>query len=324
MLYRTELSIPLSPINLSHNSKSMTIGSCFSHHIGQRLQKYKFKCISNPFGTVFNPISISHLLSRAIDKQYIEDDELLMSQGVWVHPDFHFSLCHTDKQTTCQNINECIRSVHESIQEIDFLFVTLGTSIAYRIIENDRIVANCHKLPSGNFEKIETTSEDGFKAMKEAMEQLNKINPHVKIVMTISPVRHIRDGIIENSFSKARLHGMIEGLMAQNEMILYFPAYEWLMDDLRDYRYYDTDMIHPNEMAIAYIWHKFGEHFFDKDTSDLYKKIDAILKAVQHRPFNPTSEEHTAFKNHQLQAIQSLKKDHPYLDFEEEERFFKL
>lgn len=324
MLHRTELSIPLSPITLCHYSKSMTIGSCFSHHIGQRLQKYKFKCISNPFGTVFNPISISYLLSRAIDKQYIEDSELLMSQGVWVHPDFHSSLCHTDKQTTRQNINECIRSVHESIQDIDFLFVTLGTSIAYRHIENDRIVANCHKLPPDNFEKIETTTEDGFKAMKEAIEQLNKKNPHVKIIMTVSPVRHIRDGIIENSFSKARLHGMIEKLIAQSEMILYFPAYEWLMDDLRDYRYYDADMIHPNVVAIDYIWQKFGERFFNKESSDLNKKIDSILKAVQHRPFNPTSKEHATFKKHQLQDIETLKIYHPYLDFGEEERFLKL
>lgn len=323
MIFRTELSIPASQNLIDHTQSLLTIGSCFSQHIGHRLQKYKFKCISNPFGTVFNPISIAKLLHRAKEKKYATEDELMLSHGVWVHPDFHSSLCDSDKHHTLSNINNSIKTVHEVLLEIKFLFVTLGTSVGYRLLKNNAIVANCHKLPASDFEKINISVEEGYKALKDIMNQFYKINPELHIVLTISPVRHIKDGIIENSFNKGRLHAIVEKLLGDGGNISYFPAYEWLMDDLRDYRFYDEDLIHPNEVAIEYIWQKFGKHFFDYNTAELCKKVDHIIKASQHRPFNPLTEEHIKFKNNQLESIQLLTQEHPYLDFTEEKNIIE-
>lgn len=318
MTFRTELSIPISLFHLSHDHQVMTIGSCFSQHIGQRLQKYKFKCISNPFGTVFNPISIASLLARATQCKLIEAEELLNSQGIWVHQDFHSSLCDSDKQKTVGQINEAIKGAHTWLKSCHFLFITLGTSIAYKSNRNQQVVANCHKLPSRDFEKYNISTEEGADALKMIFEELASINNKIQFVLTVSPVRHIKDGIVENSFSKSRLHGMIENVISNCKQASYFPAYEWVMDDLRDYRYYEKDMIHPDDVAVSYIWQKFEHRYFDQKTKDLCSKIDSIQKAVQHRPFNPSSEDHKKFLLSQIELIHSLQAAYPFLDFGEE------
>lgn len=323
MVFRTEISTPPSLHMMDHTQIAMTIGSCFSQHIGQRLQKYKFKCISNPFGTVYNPVSIANLISRSISQQYVDSSSLESSQGIWVHPDFHSSLCSTDKMKTMTKINETIQAVGQWLKNADFLFITFGTSLAYIKKADGSIVANCHKIPSNQFEKIVISIDAGTAALRDAIDQLLKFNADLKIILTISPVRHLRDGAVENSFSKARLHGIVESLARDyKNNLAYFPAYEWMMDDLRDYRYYDADMIHPNEVAVEYIWQKFVEHMFDPQTSSLCKNIDAILRAAKHKPFNHGSSEHNNFVSQQMMAILELQKAYPYLDFSDEIKYF--
>ena len=289
MILRTELSIPPSANKMEHLDEIMTFGSCFSHHIGHRLQKYKFKCICNPFGTVFNPISISRLIRYVCLNHQVDTTSLLKSQGLWVHPDFHSMLSHSDQKTAAENINNKIANIHSQLKTLKHLFITLGTSWAYKQKSNDQIVTNCHKIAASSFIKVNIGIDEGFQALSDAFETLRKINPNLLIIITVSPVRHIKDGIVENSLSKARLHAISEKLLTKFENVTYFPAYEWMIDDLRDYRYYEADMIHPNPIAIDYIWGKFADYYFTENIKQLNKKIDSILQAAQHKPFNPSS-----------------------------------
>lgn len=324
MIFRTELSISPSNYHIQHTDEIITVGSCFSQHIGHRLQKYKFKCISNPFGTVFNPVSISRVIQMACTNEKVQSASLAKTHGIWVHPDFHSTLSHWDQKIAVKNINDTISSIHIAIKSAKYLFITLGTSWAYRQKSNDQIVANCHKMEASSFLKVNIDIEEGYKALFTSFQTLMKINPEISIILTISPVRHIKDGIVENSISKARLHGMAEKLMSYFDNISYFPAYEWMIDDLRDYRFYDADMIHPNEVAVDYIWNKFADHYFCADVKLLNKKIEVIALALQHRPSQPTSPEHLTFCKKQLENINELIQKHPHLDFNEERRMFSI
>ncbi|MBK8518309.1 MAG: GSCFA domain-containing protein [Saprospiraceae bacterium] len=318
MTFRTELSITKSANKLHYDDDIMTLGSCFSQHIGDRLQKYKFKCISNPFGTVFNPVSIANLIHIVCSDIVVTNEELEKSQGMWVHRDFHSSLSDIAIDVACDKINSKIKEVRNHLSTIKYLFVTLGTSIAYCHNTDDHIVANCHKLPLSNFRKTNIDVNAGSDALLSAINMLTARNPQIHIILTVSPVRHIRDGLIENSFSKSRLLGMTEMLIKNSTHISYFPSYEWMMDDLRDYRYYDPDMIHPNSVAIDYIWSKFEHHYFTDHVKQLINKIDSIILAAAHRPLSPSSDEHIRFCKNQLNEIQKLQGEYPYLNFDEE------
>jgi len=318
MTFRTVLNLPPTDIKVSHQDSILLLGSCFSQNIGERLQKYKFNCISNPFGTIFNPISIAKLINYVCNKQYIKAEELILSQGIFVHPDFHSMLSDVDASLAMEKINHAIQTTHHNIKKCTHLFFTLGTAIAYKMNTTDQIVANCHKIPSTSFEKIEISIEEGKIAMKEMISQIREVNPNVHIIFTVSPVRHIKDGIIENTKSKARLLCMIDEITKNDASVSYFPAYDVMMDDLRDYRFYEADMIHPNEVAIDYIWEKFSGHYFSKETIELNNQINRILLASQHRPFNPKSNQHKTFIRQTLSEIEAIKKVNSNLNFDDE------
>ncbi len=318
MHFRTELNIPPAAQKINHNDTVLLIGSCFSQNIGERLQKYKFKCISNPFGTVFNPISISKLIRYAGDKQVFSKETLQNSQGVWVHPDFHSVLSDVDKDTALAKINQAIEDVSKLLSEVKFLFITLGTVTAYRQISDGSIVANCHKIHPAAFTKETIQPEDGYFTLSTALNHLKKIHPQINIITTVSPVRHIKDGFIGNARSKACLLRIVEMLEGDDTGITYFPAYEWVMDDLRDYRFYGADLIHPNELAIDYIWEKFGAHYFSSDTTHLVEKIDRIIQSCSHRPFNVRSDQHQQFICEVRSQIHQIQTSHHPLNFDRE------
>jgi len=318
MNFRTELCIPPAGQKINHNDIILLLGSCFSQNIGERLQKYKFKCISNPFGTVFNPVSISKLIQYACDKKTFGTDSLQNAQGVWVHPDFHSSFGDIEKDKVLQDINKTILTVHNLLVESTFLFITLGTVTAYKQISDQTIVSNCHKIHPSAFSKISIKTEEGYNALSEAIDFLIDLNPDIHIVFTVSPVRHIKDGIIENSRSKATLIKIVEMLEENYKQITYFPAYEWMMDDLRDYRFYGSDLVHPNEQAIDYIWDKFRNHYFSAETSALTDVISKILQSCSHKPFNFSSEPHQKFIRELILQIQQIQKLHPQLNFDKE------
>jgi hypothetical protein len=313
--FRTELSAIPYDQKISHQSHILTIGSCFAQNIGMRLQNYKFNCLANPFGTIFHPIAMSHAISRAMNRAYIEASSLVHSQGVWVHPDFHSSLGHIEAEQACIQINHSLDLVHSSIKQTHFLFITFGTMIGYEWKENNRIVANCHKIPANHFTKIETNIEECRDILLTIFAQCIDLNPDLQIVLTVSPVRHIKDGIIENSRSKAKLLVLCDELVKNQKNVSYFPAYEWMVDDLRDYRFYEKDLIHPNEPAIDYIWEKFEEVYFEPGTKHLVQKIEKINKALQHKPFNENTAEHQLFLSKIQDDINALKGDYPWIQF---------
>lgn len=317
MLFRTELILPPSEFKIKHNQLIVLLGSCFSQNIGDRLQKYKFKSISNPFGTIFHPVAISKLIDYICENRSVREDEMHLSQGIFVHPDFHSSLGNTNIQYAKDLINETVTSLHHQIQKCEYLFITLGTSIGYRLKTSGELVANCHKLHEDLFTKEVVPTQESLNYLSKSLATLSGINNTIKVIFTVSPVRHIKDGIIENARSKARLLNLVEQLLESNPNVSYFPAFEFMMDDLRDYRYYGADLIHPNEQAIDYIWGKFEEHYFDKETSVLNKKIEKINKAISHRPFNPESEEHQSFLRNIMSEKILLQNEYDWLDFNE-------
>jgi len=303
MHFRTELKVDKSPITITHHTPILFLGSCFSQNMGLNLQKYKFNCSINPFGTIFNPNSIAYLLKRAVECHYEEEKSLFLSQGLWVHPNYHSQLSHASKKEALNLINSQIEFTHHYLKQCKVIFLTLGTSIAYQLNESSSVVANCHKIPSNNFEKVELKISEMLGDLQTALLSLWEINPEIAVVFTVSPVRHIKDGIVENSFSKAKLHVVIDEMKSFDNKISYFPSYEWIMDDLRDYRFYEDDLIHISPFAIKYIWEKFVCYYFDAKTNEIIQELQKIFSDENHRPFHKSSEEHTSFLN----ALESKK-----------------
>ena len=315
MLFRTELSLPASSFTIHHRHRIVLLGSCFSQNVGARLQIYKFNCFLNPFGTIFHPIPIARLMNYIYSNHQVESHMLVQSQGLYVHPDFHSSLSSPDPSIAAERINQAINEMHLELPKLDYVFITLGTSIGYTYLKSGEVVANCHKIPAASFTKIDSEVDIMVNRLHQACDQWQQFNRDIRFIFTVSPVRHIKDGIVENMLSKAKLLLTVEKLSHLLPNASYFPAYEWMMDDLRDYRYYEKDLIHPNEQAIDYIWEKFSEHYFDKKTQALNMKIDEIHKALNHRAFNPDSEAHRQFLNHIEKEILTLQSQYPWLVF---------
>ncbi len=313
MTFRTELTIDKSPISINHHSPILLLGSCFSQNIGLKLQKYKFNCSINPFGTIFNPISLAYLINRSVNCIYEDEDSLVLSNGLWVHPNYHSQLSHVSKTEALNLINQKIETTHNYLKNCKILFLTLGTSIVYRWKESKNIVANCHKIPLIHFEKVDLTVAQMVLIVQDVLKALLQFNPGINVVFTVSPVRHIKDGIVANSFSKAKLHVLIDELKNLGSNLSYFPAYEWVFDDLRDYRFYGDDLIHPNEFAVNYIWRKFLMYYFGADTQKIIQELEKIWNDENHRPFNENSDEHQSF----IKALESkkalFKEKYPYI-----------
>ncbi|MBC7884788.1 MAG: GSCFA domain-containing protein [Saprospiraceae bacterium] len=318
MEFRTELNIPISDFKIGYNDPILMLGSCFSQHIGERLQYYKFKCNVNPFGTIFNPVSIAKLITYVSNCTSVLPDELILSHGIYVHPDFHSVLSDENEEMALIKINSAIAETNTFMKQARFVFLTPGTSVAYKSNKTGAVVANCHKLPASNFTKINIGIQEGVNVLIQLINDIHKINPDIKIIFTVSPVRHTKEGLIQNARSKARLINMVELIQSEYNEIAYFPSFEWMMDDLRDYRYYDADLIHPNETAINYIWEKFCTHYFSDETNVLLKEIKKIKLAVGHKPFSKNSNDFKEFCTTNLNEIHSLKSRYPNLDFDHE------
>ncbi|MBK9735459.1 MAG: GSCFA domain-containing protein [Saprospiraceae bacterium] len=318
MDFRTILNIGPSDNKIDHGCKFLLIGSCFSQNIGLRLKHNKFDCLVNPFGTIFNPVSIAKVITRACKNDKINLNDLIVSQDIYVHSEYHSQLSDVNPEVTSYKINEAIGQTYEYLSDTNIIFITLGTSTAYRSLLTGEIVANCHKIPAASFKKVDISIEESFYILKEMISEVKLLNPKIRVIFTISPVRHTKDGIIQNSRSKAKLVETICRLQDSDESIEYFPAFEWMMDDLRDYRFYEKDLIHPNEIAIDYLWEKFCHHFFDPETIIINKKIENLMHSIHHRPLNPASENHRAFINQLIHEIENLKLLHSFIHFDEE------
>lgn len=308
--FRTEFHPRPSNVQLGFQDQLLTIGSCFSENIGGRLQGSKFPVLANPFGTVYNPISIFKLL----DTEALDDSKFVEVGGQWYHLDFHSQFTGRDKKTLETVLQFRIKEFAEFLDRAKTVFVTLGTAYVYEWLENGEVVANCHKIPQKQFSKRLLTLEEMKEAFGRLRKNLTKVNPELKFVFTVSPVRHIKDGIAENQLSKSLLRVLCHEL-SQKESVCYFPAYEMMMDDLRDYRFYKTDMIHPSEMAEDYIWEKFQQTYLSEQTRKVLKEWSKIQAALSHRPFNPESENHQKFLKDQVKKLDIFS---DYFNVEEE------
>ena len=307
MNFRTELKAPDFPFKINHQHQILSIGSCFADLMGQRLLDNKFDVLSNPFGVIFNPISIFKLLSLSLQGQMIHPENFLTHLEMWYHYDLHSTFCGQDQAALQKTIVSQINSVSDYIQKTDYLILTFGTAWVYVLKSQRDIVANCHKQPASLFEKRLLSIQEIKETFKKVYDLISVQNPRLKFIITVSPVRHIKDTLTLNSVSKSVLRIAAYELTKQfSEQVFYFPSYEFLLDDLRDYRFYEADMIHPNQVAEDYIWQKFGESFFDTETLTLLRKWTKLRQALTHRAFQPQSQSHQEFLKNTLQSLEAL------------------
>lgn len=310
--FRTQLPPLPNAVSIHHNTRLILIGSCFTEHIGQKLDAYKFKTLHNPFGIVYNPVSMAGSLERiALGNSLFSPEDLFENNGLWHSWEHHGRFSKPDQLETLEGINAAYQTAVQKFPQTDCLLLTFGTADVFTLRETGKVVANNHKMPASLFEtrrlSVSEISEAGLRIFEKM--------PHTKIVLTVSPVRHLRSGLIDNQRSKATLILACEEICKHLDRAFYFPAYELLQDDLRDYRFYAADMIHPSDLAIEYIWAYFSATFFSNPTRQLNEQIEKIHAAAQHRPFHPGTEQHQAFVRAQLAAIEKLKLDKPFLDF---------
>ncbi len=322
MQFRTTFQIQSSDFKLNHQHKILTIGSCFSDEIGKRLTDLKFDGLINPFGVIFNSHSIQNLIERSIQKKYFTTADVHQNGEEFFCFDVHSSFNALTKEAVLEELNLTLDQVHDYILSCDVLMITLGTSWIYEWKTSNQIVANCHKVEAKQFEKRLLTTEDNLKSLELIVSDLKKINPTIRIITTVSPVRHTKDGMIENNVSKARLLDALYQLSLQNNQVEYFPSYELVLDDLRDYRFFKEDLIHPSKQAVDYIWEKFSETYFEQSTQTIIQKINKVISAINHRPFNEESENHQQFLVKTIALMNELEKGNQ-LDFLAEKELLK-
>lgn len=284
MQYHTEFSPEPLPYRIGLNSRIVTIGSCFADVMGQRLSDHKLTVQNNPFGTIFNPVSVAKLLTMALYGTHPDENRYVERDGVWFHYDFHSSLWAYSQDELRTKLIQCLSETGNAIRNADFLIITLGTSTVYRHIETGKVVANCHKMPGHLFEKYLYQIDHLRDDMTRLLKTIHKANSKLNILLTVSPVRHTRDTLPLNQVSKSILRVIAHELTVWNDWVMYFPAYELVIDDLRDYRFYEADLIHPNAQAHDYIFAKLSESAFTTDLQNFVTEWAQIRKSLAHRP----------------------------------------
>ncbi len=310
--FRTVVTPEKPDFNISHTDIIVSIGSCFSENIGKYFSNYKFNININPFGQQYNPESMMVALRRLISGMPYKEDELVYHDELYHSFDHHGSFSRSTAEETLQVINSNLAIASEALKKASVLFLTFGTAHVFLLKKEDRVVSNCHKLSGSMFDRSIMTPEEIADSLEETLPTLKKVNPNLKIVMTVSPVRYFAFGHHENTVSKAYLFaGMELFRMCNFELpFYYFPAYELVMDDLRDYRFFAEDMLHPNYQATEYVWNVLKETMFGAQTQQLMGEIDEILLAARHRPRNSNSEAHRKFVEKNLNKIEALSKQH--------------
>ena len=279
---------------IDYNSKLLLLGSCFSENIGDKLNYYKFQTNQNPFGILFHPKAIENLITNAINEKKYLPENLVFQNERWHCFDAHSHLSSPDKNELLDNLNSAISATNKQLKEATHVIITLGTSWVYRFIETDTIVANCHKIPQKKFLKELLSVDEVTESLEATVSLLKSVNKDVNILFTVSPIRHLKDGFLENTQSKSHLITAIHSILNKNNTF-YFPSYEIMMDELRDYRFYAEDMVHPNKTAINYIWKRFIETWFPEKSQTTMQAVETIQKGISHRPFNEHSEQHQKF-----------------------------
>lgn len=317
MQFFTKIPISLSKNPINYNSKLVSIGSCFAKNIGDKFEFYKFQNTTNPFGIIFNPISIEKIIRRAISKDYFTEKDIFFLNEHWHCFEIHSELSHSDKDYFLQNLNEILSDLNEKLVTATHFIITLGTSWVYKTSKQN-VVSNCHKVPQKEFSKHLLSTTETLESLKNSVDLVFKINPKCNFIFTISPVRHIKDGFIENQVSKSNLISAIYSFLQKQHEHLnfsYFPSYEIMMDELRDYRFYSEDLLHPDATAIDYIWSSFVETNVENSSLSTMNEVESIQKGLQHRSFNPESISHQKFLKNLASSILMLQSKFPFMTF---------
>ncbi len=322
MQFFTNINIKSLQPPITYHDKLMLVGSCFTEHIGNYLEEVKFRVLQNPHGILFDPISVCKSIESYIENRQYTEDDLFYYNEAWHSWQHHSRFSGMDKDSVLETINQSQQTAHTFLQQADWLMITLGSSFVYRLVENQQPVANCHKLPAQTFVKHLSTIEETIIAFDTVLHRLFQFNPDIKVMFTISPVRHLRDGVVDNNRSKARLIEAVHHLVNKFDRLHYFPAYEIVIDILRDYRFFDTDLAHPNYAATQFVLEKFAESCCSESTRTTMEEIKKLVIARNHKPFNPNSNLHKQFLKAQLAKAELFKQQLPYLDFKREIEYF--
>jgi hypothetical protein len=331
MEFQLPISLPPLPVPIRYGDKLLLTGSCFTEHIGNALGEWKFDVLQNPNGILFDPASVASSLISYIQPRVYGEADLFYLNEVWQSWQHHGAFSHIDRAAGLAGINASQQRAHAFLKEADWLIITLGSAFSYRLAEPGNVsgwgaagtaVANCHRAPAQAFHKHLMSIEEIHAAFDSCLYQLSLFNPKLKVLFTISPVRHIRDGVVENNRSKARLIEAVHHLVNKFDRIWYFPAYELVIDVLRDYRFYDVDMVHPNYPATQFVLGKFVQQCLDAGARELLEEVKKMVIARKHKPFQPATQAHRRFLREQYERALSLAERYPFLDLAEEIKYF--
>lgn len=316
MNFTTKVPVNTYEFPINYGSKLLLLGSCFAENMGEKFDYFKFQTTINPFGIIFNPVSIEKLVKRAVNRISFTETDIFFHNDLWHSYDVHSECSQTDKEILLKQLNAAVEVMHRQIVEVSHIVITYGTSWVYRLKVTNEIVANCHKVPQSEFVKEILSPETITQSMLNTMDLIHQINPDCKFIFTVSPVRHTKDGFPENQRSKAHLITAIQTILNPKSSFLnYFPSYEIMMDELRDYRFYADDMLHPSQVAIDYIWIRFFENYVNTDCFVTMQEVCNIQKGLAHRPFNPDSKRHQQFLETLNQKIIQLQMEFPDIKF---------
>ena len=314
MNLQTKIPLKKQEYNLiDYNSKVFLLGSCFAENIGEKFDYFKFQQYVNPFGILFHPIAIHNLVSNALQgKKYTEDDVFINNEQFHSF-DAHSKLSQHTKSLLLHQLNAASQKTSHYLKQSTHVVITLGTAWVYRYIMTNKIVANCHKIPQQQFQKQILSVDVIVAALQSIIEQVKKVNPKVNFIFTVSPVRHIKDGFVENTQSKAHLIAGLHKVLGDQSY--YFPSYEIMMDELRDYRFYNQDLLHPSPLAVDYIWDRFKTVWMADSAITIMTEVDTIQKGLQHKPFNPNSTAHLKFVQQLVERQITLTHQYPNIKF---------
>lgn len=317
MKLQTHIPFEKAGNQIDYSSHTFLLGSCFVENIENKLDYFKFRTLQNPFGILFHPLAIENLIQKAVSKQNYTEQDIFYKNERWLCFDAHSDLSDLSKEILLQKLNDALLKTRQQLNKSSHIIITLGTAWVYRNLASNKIVANCHKVPQKEFSKELLSNNEITQSLGRIIESIKSINPKVQLIFTISPVRHLKDGFVENQQSKAYLITALQALLGVSVGAngLYFPSYELMMDELRDYRFYKADMVHPNQLAIDYIWEKFKYVWISEEIYQIMNEVETIQKGLNHKPFNHNSEQHQQFLESLNEKITHLQQKHPFMEF---------
>lgn len=322
MNLQTKVSITEPPFKLDHSDKIISLGSCFSDNLANKLSDFKFNIFANPFGVLYNPFSISNALKKIISGTPYNNDVICKNNNQYYSFNHHSTFNNSNKELLLENINNCLAHAHDHYNQTTCLFITFGTAFVYRLKYNNSVVSNCHKLPSDLFIRDLLSPDEIVNEYQQLIDDILLKNPNMKFIFTISPVRHLRNSAYENSVSKSHLFCALHKILNSNKSTYYFPSYEIMIDELRDYRFYADDMTHPSTIAQTYIFNKFKSYVISDNITDFFKNYEAIIKARQHKLMTNNPKSIEKFNASIIKKINMISNKYPFLDFSSDLTFF--